>query len=202
MSTFLGLLAAGRPSPRFIVLEGLGADPKPVKARRAGGPKKAPAKAKKASSKAAAAPTPPKVIKVKGGLRNSPIDGSHHPWKRSYERPGVPRAEGGGGRADGQTGEWSCHKVAKYIQKCTPNFGKKTKRDGSPRVKIVRSHVKGDSGKMSTYKKSYNATYRKYMKKLGKPRFANKADDRYSSGVGSKSKSAAKRVRAKKAAKK
>lgn len=197
MSTFMGLLSAGRPPPRVIVLEGLGAAEKPKKGkakadkpkarkpRRAGAPppqkptktmspaKKA-AKGKKASKskprKSSSAPSPAKaevrIIKVKGGLRNQPLNDHHSPFKRSSIRPGGPR-----GVESQQTGVWTCDRVQPYVQRCVSSI---RKRDGKLKVKTVKLSEEGIKNKLA-----YNKAYRQHIKKLGKPKFANKASALY-----------------------
>lgn len=161
MSTFMGLLSAGRPSPSLIILEGLGAPP--------AASKKGKKKAKRAGSVKTTTTT--KVVRVKGGLRNQPIDDYKHPFKRSARRgpTDIPNRRH---LTTDQTDEWTCERATPTathtIQRCVSSA---VTRSGKPRVKLIKV------GK--AYKKKYNKEYREYLKRLGKPKFANSKSNFY-----------------------
>lgn len=102
-------------------------------------------------------------LRVRGGLRNKPLDDSHNPFKRSNVRPGGPA-----GRADEEQKLWSCTWQEPYVQKCLGP----TKRDGTRRVKVVK--VRKD------WKKKYNnERYTPHLRKTGAPKFANTTQTMY-----------------------
>lgn len=198
MSTFLGLFSAGRPPPRFTVLHGLGADAGTKKVRK-GSPAKSKAKAKAKEV----------VVKTRGGLRNQPLDNSHHPFKRDLVRPGGPK-----GVASQAGPRWECERRPlrgdekdEYmnVQVCaavwpdgSPRMLKTGPKKGQRQMKTVKVKRKYKGGK-----EGYNAQYRKHLKALGKPKFANKEHPGYSaSKAKSKAGPAKKRVRAAKKTKK
>lgn len=178
MSTFMGLLSGGRPPARYETywLAGLGADAETVTKKR-GAPKKGVVRGKaKGAAKAKAEPKTAIKVKVKGGLRNAPLDRHHNPFKRDNIRPGVPHAEDSEfrqretQRSDSWSCEWRPGTPEYTVQLCTALRQKR--KDGSPKTKTIKVN--------RAYKKRYNKEYHKHLKTLGKPKFGNKEHGLYS----------------------
>ena len=118
------------------------------------------------------------------------LDPSHHPFKRALYRPGGP-----GDRADAETHEWSCHKIADLPPSGKHKAGASRQRCTSIRGRKAKTVVI-DKLKKRSYDKKWRAAFKKKTSKVGRdPRFRRDVRDPFAAYQPPK----AKKSRAKKA---